>query len=139
MAKKKKQTKEIVDPSIEVQQESEIMHVPDLDKSVFKTNRTRVFYGDPGADELTKHFENFCIDFLDSFNDEESEMLKILPKSNLVEVLALVKDHIEFRAKLDWAKEQRYEFIDQHNDRTANILIGNPDVSFFKEELAKFQ
>jgi hypothetical protein len=105
--------------------------------------RTRIFYGDPSAEKLTKKMDAFSSQFMNAIGNSEAEMWKVVPKSDIKDILSRLLDHLEFRARLDWAKEQRYVFVDNHPpERVQNIIIGNSAnsanaeaSSFFKESI----
>lgn len=74
-----------------------------------KAKRTTVFYGDPGAEEAFKKIDKAAAEVLSSLTDPSSPLHKTLSKTDLPRVIERLLKHYEFRAQLDWSKEQYYE------------------------------
>lgn len=73
------------------------------------SKRARIFYGDPSAEKMFQKLDEFADKLLQACFEPDSSILKSIGPERLAKLIERYIEHAEFRARLDWAKEQYYE------------------------------
>jgi len=114
-----------------------------LEPKTTPTLRRAVFYGDPGADKVVQKLDKVASDITDALYDPNHVFHKTIPKHEFVKVFCRVIEHMEFRAKLDWAKEQYYEIgSGSNNNNMINqtvVNVSGSDRGFAEEKVVEFK
>ncbi len=84
--------------------------------------RANVFWGDPDGNKAFKHIDEVRQKLFDSLFDPTSPVHKNLSKEQLCRLIDRLITHYEFRANLDWSKEQFYSVPAALPAKPNNIL-----------------
>lgn len=86
--------------------------------------RTKVFWGDEGAEALFKTINTQSAAIADAMSNPNSPVHKCINKQDLPKLWDRILKHYEFRAQLDWAKEQYYEVGSGTPSPINNLFLG---------------
>lgn len=97
------------DPDINAEVSHTTTVLDTLPKNSKKSPRLQAFYGDPGAQEGFNQIDKFAMDLFAATIDPNHIMLKTIGKLEIVKMIDRYMTHVEFRARMDWARERHYE------------------------------
>ncbi len=105
--------------------------------------RHTIFYGDPGAEQAFKDLDDSGKQVFLAMMNPDHPMHKVFGKGQFLEVLKLYHALYQFRASLDWAKEQHYvqgygaQRISPISTTTVNI--GHDGKGFAEEKVINYE